>query len=165
LDNDNVKQFPCGKYGRQMLRFYPAPFKAPLRAFAVLVFPWQGDKVLVADIAGRGWCIPSGRVEPNEASEDAVRREAREEAGAILEDLQYIGCYQISHRSEVRWADCFSAHVAGLTDIEASGESKGRQFASLDELPEMYHLWNELTSQVFVHSRKVMRRIEARRSA
>ena len=157
-----MKQFPCGRYGRRTLRFFPAPFKAPLRAFAVLVFAWQGDQVLVADIADRGWCIPSGRVEPEESSDEAVRREALEEAGAILKDIQYIGCYQISERSEVRWADCFTAHVADLIDIQAAAESHGRQLVAVEELPEIYHLWNELTSQVFEHSRKVMRRSEAR---
>ena len=157
-----MKQFPCGRYGRQTLRFFPAPFKAPLRAFAVLVFAWHGDQVLVADIADRGWCIPSGRVEPDESSDEAVRREALEEAGAILKDIQYIGCYQISERSEVRWADCFTAHVVDLIDIQAAAESHGRQLVSVEELPEIYHLWNDLTSQVFEHSRKVMRRSEAR---
>lgn len=158
-----MKNFPCGKYGRQTLRFFPAPFKAPLRAFAALVFAWRDEEVLVADISGRGWCIPSGRVEPSESSEEAVRREALEEAGAVLKDIQYIGCYQISERSTVRWADCFVAHVEDLMEIQSVGESKGRRFASLNELPEIYHLWNELTSEVFEHSRKVVRRAEARR--
>ena len=101
-------------------------------------------------------------MEPDESSDEAVRREALEEAGAILKDIQYIGCYQISERSEVRWADCFTAHVADLIDIQAAAESHGRQLVSVEELPEIYHLWNELTSQVFEHSRKVMRRSEAR---
>jgi len=157
-----LKKFPTGRYGRQTLRFFPAPFKAPLRAFAVLVFAWQGDQVLVAAIADRGWCIPSGRVEPSESSEYAVRREALEEAGAILKDIQYIGCYQMSERSEVRWADCFAAHVEKLIDFQADTESKGRRFVPLDELPTMYHLWNELTAKVFEHSRAVMERSESR---
>ena len=86
-----LKRFPSGQYGRQRLHFYPAPFRAPLRAFAGLVFPWMGGRVLLANIEGRGWCIPSGRVEPNESSAEAVRREALEEAGAILTDVQYMG--------------------------------------------------------------------------
>ena len=144
------------------MRFYPAPFRAPLRAFAVLVFPWQGDEVLVCDICDRGWCVPSGRVEPNESSEEAILREAREEAGAVLGDLQYIGCYQINDRSEVRWADCFAAHVLELHEIEAAAESKERKFVSFEELPKIYHLWNELTEQVFLHAQRVLRRTEER---
>jgi len=158
-----LKKFPCGKYGRQTLNFFPAPFRAPLRAFAGLVFPWQGDMVLVCDIEDRGWCIPSGRVEPNESSEEAVLREALEEGGAVLSDLQYIGCYQIQDRNEVRWADCFTCHVAELVEIQNAAESKGRRFVSLTELPALYHLWNELTEQVFVHSHEVLSRSDARK--
>lgn len=153
-----MKRFPTGQYGRQSLRFYPAPFRAPLRAFAGLVFPWEGDKVLIADIEGRGWCIPSGRVEAGETSQDAVRREALEEAGAELRDLQYIGCYEISERREVRWADCFVARIESLGDIIRTDESKGRQFVTIDQLPELYHLWNPLTRMVFEHSYEVLER-------
>lgn len=153
-----MKRFPTGQYGRQRLQFFPAPFRAPLRAFAGLVFPWDGERVLIADIEGRGWCIPSGRVDPNETSLEAVRREAQEEAGAILKDVQYIGCYHISERREVRWADCFAARVDRLVEIGMPDESKGRRLATLDELPAIYHLWNPLTQMVFEHSREVLER-------
>jgi 8-oxo-dGTP diphosphatase len=153
-----VRKFPCGQYGRQRLQFFPAPFKAPLRAFAGLVFPWNGDRVLLANIEGRGWCIPSGRVEPNESSLEAVRREALEEAGAVLKDVQYIGCYMISERREMRWADCYAACVHELVEIGMKEESKGRRFATMDELPEIYHQWSELTRLVFEHSREIVHR-------
>jgi 8-oxo-dGTP diphosphatase len=151
-------KFPCGQYGRQRLEFYPAPFRAPLRAFAALVFPWQEDRVLLCNIFDRGWCIPSGRVEPNESSLEAAFREAREEAGALLSDLLYIGCYRITERCDVRWADVYAAHVDGLEDLDPSFESIGRQFAVLEQLPDIYHLWNPLTEALFLHSRDVLRR-------
>ncbi len=141
-----------------MIRFYPAPFRAPLRAFAALLFAWQDGRVLICDIADRGWCVPSGRVEPDEDSREAVAREALEEAGAVIENLQYIGCYQILERREVRWADCYAATVASLVDITAPGESKGRKLAQMEELPEVYHLWNDLTEQIFRYSHEVVRR-------
>lgn len=153
-----MKRFPTGLYGRQRLQFFPAPFRAPLRSFAGLVFPWDGDRVLVADIRGRGWCIPSGRVEADESSCEAVRREALEEAGAVLKDLQYIGCYHISERTEVRWADCFVARIDELVEIGMKEESNGRRLATLQELPEIYHLWNELTQMVFEHSHEILER-------
>lgn len=153
-----MKRFPTGQYGRQQLQFHPAPFHAPLRAFAGLVFPWQEDRVLIADIEGRGWCIPSGRVEPTESSLEAVRREALEEAGAHLKDLQYIGCYHISERREVRWADCYVARVDRLVEIGKQEESKGRKLVTLDELPAIYHLWNPLTRMVFEHSYEILQR-------
>jgi len=153
-----MKRFPAGSYGRQRLQFFPAPFHAPLRAFIGLVFPWDGDKVLIADICGRGWCIPSGRVEAFETSLEAVRREAQEEAGAILKDIQYIGCYQMTERQEIRWADCYVAHIEDLVEIGMKDESKGRRLATLEELPEIYHLWNPLTKMVFEHSKEILER-------
>jgi 8-oxo-dGTP diphosphatase len=149
-------KFPSGKFGRQNLQFHPAPFRAPLRAFAALVFPWCGDDVLICNISDRGWCVPSGRVEPNESSLEAAAREAREEAGAILQDILYLGCYRITERSEVRWADIYTARVKQLVDIPEEFESIGRQYVTLDQLPEIYHLWNPLTQAVFEHARAVM---------
>lgn len=156
-----MRRFPCGQYGKQRLEFFPAPFRAPLRAFAALVFPWKDEEVLVCNIEDRGWCIPSGRVEPSESSLDAAIREAREEAGAILKEIHYIGCYKISQRGEVRWADVYAANVEGLTDLDPQFESIGRQFLTIDKLPEIYHLWNELTEAVFHQSKRVLTRHES----
>lgn len=153
-----IKKFPCGSYGRQSLQFFAAPYKAPLRAFAALVFPWQDEKVLLCNIGDRGWCIPSGRVEPFESSIDAVKREAMEEAGAEIACVQYIGCYKICEKGEVRWADVYIANVASLGEISMPEESLGRQFVSLDELPTVYYDWNELTKCVFEHAFEIMQR-------
>ncbi len=155
-----MKRFPAAKYGRQSMRFCPAPFRSPLRAFAVLVFAWQGEKVLICDIIERGWTVPSGRVEPEESSKEAAIREAQEEAGAILSALQYIGCYEIKERGEVRWADCYAAKVDDLVEIGAVAESRSRQLVGLSELPEIYHWWNDLSLLVFEHSKAVIARLE-----
>jgi len=151
-------KFPCGQYGRQRLEFHPAPFRAPLRAFAALVFPWQDSRVLLCNICDRGWCIPSGRVEPNESSCDAARREAQEEAGALLSDMLYIGAYRISERNEVRWADVYVAQVSELVEMDPQFESIGRRWVDPAELPNIYHLWNPLTEMLFQHSQQVLHR-------
>lgn len=155
-----MKRFSSGKYGRQRLEFFPAPFRAPLRAFAALVFPWEGEKILLCDIEDRGWSIPSGRVEPGETSLEAACRETMEEAGALLGELQYIGCYRITERKEIRWADVFTGHVLELVEMSRDFESRGRRLAEVGELPELYHMWNPLTEEVFHHSRAVLRRFE-----
>jgi 8-oxo-dGTP diphosphatase len=97
-------------------------------------------------------------VEPDETSLQAVKREAIEEAGAVLTDLQYIGCYHISERREVRWADCYAARVERLVEIGMKNESHGRQLCTLDELPAIYHQWSPLTKMVFEHSLEVLER-------
>jgi 8-oxo-dGTP diphosphatase len=155
-----MRRFPAGTFGRQRLLFYPAPFKAPLRTFAVLVFAWQGDKVVICDIEDRGWCIPSGRVEAGEDSLQAAHREAQEEGGVELERVQHIGCYQISERREVRWADCYAARVSNVGEISMKEESLGMKLATIAELPAIYHLWNPLTEAVFHYSHEVVERLK-----
>lgn len=117
--------------------------------------------MLICDIADRGWCVPSGRVEPSEDSREAVVREAVEEGGAIVDGVQYIGCYQIVERHEVRWADCYAGRIAELVEITVPAESKGRQLATIDDLPSLYHQWNELTAKLFQYSQEVIERADA----
>ena len=123
----------------------------------------MGGKVLICDIEDRGWCIPSGRVEPEESSLEAVIREALEEGGVELADVQYIGCYQISERQEVRWADVYAARVGRLVEITMTEESLGRKLVTMEELPDIYHLWTPLTEMVFEHSREIMERSETQK--
>jgi 8-oxo-dGTP diphosphatase len=134
-----------------------------LRAFAALVFPWLDDKVLICDIEDRGWCIPSGRVEPDESSLEAVIREALEEGGVELEDVQYIGCYQVSERQEIRWADVYAARIGKMVEITMTEESLGRKLVTMEELPGVYHLWTPLTAMVFEHAREIVTRNETLR--
>lgn len=81
-----------------------------------------------------------------------------EEAGAEIACVQYIGCYKICEKGEVRWADVYIANVASLGEISMPEESLGRQFVSLDELPTVYYDWNELTKCVFEHAFEIMQR-------
>ena len=39
------------------------------------MFVFYGDKVALADIEGRGLCIPSGKIEPGETLDAAAERE------------------------------------------------------------------------------------------
>lgn len=117
--------------------------------------------MIVCDIQNRGWCIPSGRVEPGEDSLTAIRREALEEAGIEVLDLQYIGCYRIEDRGEIRWGDCFAGRVCRLGAIGIPEESLGRKAVAMSELPEMYHFWNDLAQNVFEHSKAIVDRLES----
>lgn len=116
--------------------------------------------MLICDIEGRGWCVPSGRVEPFETSCQAAIREAREEGGAIVCGAQYLGCYRISERSEVRWADVFAGRLVDLIPIGDVAESKGRRMVKLEELEKVYHLWSPLMDAIFAHSKEVLDRHE-----
>src|SRR4051794_40053942 len=45
---------------------------------------FDGDRIVLARHVEREWTIPGGHLEPGEPVEDAMRREAREEAGAVV---------------------------------------------------------------------------------
>lgn len=153
-----MRRFPAGKYGRQKLEFFAAPYRAPLRSFVSLVFCWHDDKVLVCDIIDRGWCIPSGRVEPDESSPEAAVREALEEAGAHIFEPIYLGCYRMTEKQEVRWADVYTAHIRELGEITMPQESRASKLVDLSELPDFYYMWSPLTEQLFHYSREVLDR-------
>ena len=154
-----MNPFPMVRHGTQTFEFFAAPFRLPSPAFAALVFAWTDDeRVVLADIVGRGWCIPSGRVEEGERSSDTARREAIEEAGAVLGTLYPLGHYRIVEGEDVRWADVFVADVVGFTPIGMPEESGGRWLATLEELPGIYYLWNELMARVFAYSQEAFGR-------
>ena len=151
-------KFPCGRWGRRQMIFHPAPARAPYRPFAAMVFVWEGDKTLLCRIPGRGWCIPSGRVEGTETSDMAARREALEEGGVIVDDLRYIGCYQIQDRNGVVYAEAFTAKAKGFVDIPEESESCARLLVERSDLPCCYHCWDSLAEAVFDHARDVVYR-------
>lgn len=158
-----MKKFLSSQYGRQKLDFFPAPYRAPLRAFAVFIYPWVNENIVLCDIESRGWCIPGGRVEPYETSSQAAHREALEEAGAILDRIQYIGCFKMTdntlRKSQVRWADAYTAKVKNLVPINPNFESKGRKLLTLEEIPNIYYQWNQLSQEVFKYSKEVLARM------
>lgn len=151
-------RFPTGKWGNKQLTFHPAPMRPPFRPFAALVFAWQDEKALICKIPRRGWCIPSGRVEPFESGAEAARREALEEGGALLDEIRYIGCYQIADKRNSLWAEAFTASISEFIDIPPESESEERRLVTPAELPDCYHFWDPLTQAVFEYSKGVFER-------
>ena len=92
---------------------------------------------------------------------EAATREAMEESGASLKEIHYMGCYRVTQRSEVRWIDLYTANVVSLCDLAPQFESTDRKYVNVEELPEIYHLWNPLMECVFKHSKDVLDRHEA----
>lgn len=86
---------------------------------SVLVFSFFHGHLLWVQHPSRGWEVPGGKIEPGETPEEAVLREAYEEAGAQLRNLQWLGEYAIlegSHKS-YKWV-----YQAELWDVGARPE-------------------------------------------
>lgn len=114
--------------------------------------------MLLANIRSRGWCIPSGRVEADETGLEAAKREAKEETGAEVCDVRYIGCYRMTEGRSTQWAELFVANVSSVGEITASAESAESRFFKFEELPDVYHFWNPLMKKLFAYSFEVLSR-------
>jgi 8-oxo-dGTP pyrophosphatase MutT (NUDIX family) len=154
--------------GRRM-QFVPdsVPAGAKVRYVVVLIGDEQG-RFLLAHIAERGYCAPSGHIEPGEAAEHAAIREAYEEAGAVIRCLEAIGYYRlqpcspaVSSSQEARTGDegaeciapVFLAQLERLEPVPHGSESRGVRWATLKEMPQLYYQWSPLLEAVFRYAR------------
>jgi 8-oxo-dGTP diphosphatase len=121
---------------------------------AALVFPFYGSHVVLANITGRGWCIPGGHVEQGETLLETIHRESYEEAGIELDVLHPLGYFALmaTETQKTRYIPAFIASVSNFGDIPASSESEGRHLATLEDVADCYFAWDELLSAVFAYA-------------
>ena len=150
---DMTRNFPAVRWGKSLVSFRPYVESdipaVPIRA--ALVFAFHGDGIVLADIRGRGWCVPSGRLEPGEDPESAARREAWEEAGLTLDALAPLGwtVFEEYNGESSSVAINYLANAIQLEPLPAGSESHGIRLATRQELPSCYFIWDELISSVF----------------
>lgn len=127
---------------------------------AVIAFVFYGDKLALADITGRGMCVPSGHIEAGETIDEAVVRETLEETGAVLKPNQrrLIGCYRMvplkssNPEKDAYYNPVFVAEAIGFEPIPETSESRGVFFASIEDIADMYFIWDELLDAVFAYA-------------
>jgi 8-oxo-dGTP pyrophosphatase MutT (NUDIX family) len=145
--------FPTVFWGETEATFFafgtPLPYELP--PIAALVFAMQEGEFLLADISDRGWCILGGHLEGVESVEMAVRREAMEEAGAVLGSLHPVGTYLFRNtQTEKRTAvPVFWSEVLEERSLPANTESRGKARVTRAEIPQRYFAWDALIEAVF----------------
>jgi ADP-ribose pyrophosphatase YjhB (NUDIX family) len=95
----------------------------------------NGQIVLVKHVYEPYWYIPGGAVERNETLVTAVRREAREETGATLNDLELFGIYTNIERGKSDHIAVFLSRSFELT-CDGDDEIENCGLFPLDGLPE-----------------------------
>jgi 8-oxo-dGTP diphosphatase len=120
----------------------------------VVVFARRDGGFLLADIDGRGWCTPSGRIEPGESALEAAVRETSEETGAQIINLRLIGTFLFMnyYTRDFSTFPAYLGEVTVLDEIPLGSESRRRMVAQLRDLPAIYFMWDELLERVFEYA-------------
>ncbi len=97
----------------------------------------RGNEVLLIRHTYRdGWYFPGGGVDKGETLEAAARREAEEEAMAVVEGVELLGMYSNFREGKSDHVAVFVAREFELRDFVDNNEIAAREWFPLDALPE-----------------------------
>lgn len=114
------------------LSFENHPFsQAPKHVWVICRYQNQW---LLTNHQDRGYEFPGGKVEPFENAEEAALREVKEETGADVKKLTYIGQYKVLGREKVIIKNIYFAEIDKIEKQETYYETKGPVL--MDDLPE-----------------------------
>jgi len=107
-----------------------------IRIAAALLLRPDGDTLLVRKRGTTAFMQPGGKIEPQEAPEQALVRELLEELGLVveIEDLAFLGKFQALAANEpehIVVADVFRLHVGNIA-ITATAEIEEIRWVSPD---------------------------------
>lgn len=146
------QDFPRVPWDGGTATFVADPNSLCAEPWAVVVFVLHHGRFLLSRVP-RGWCTPSGRVEPGEAPEQAAIRETYEEAGATVRDLHRIGDFLIlSEDGTSRCAAVFVGTLETAGPVPIGTESTDARLFRLEEIPALYWTWDPLMETMFQYA-------------
>lgn len=105
------------------LSFQQEPFsKNPKHVWVICRYDHQW---LLTSHRSRGLEFPGGKVEKGETAEQAAHREAMEETGAIIENLQYIAQYYVNGKGGQIFKNVYFGDVKELVKRDHYFETDG----------------------------------------
>jgi 8-oxo-dGTP pyrophosphatase MutT (NUDIX family) len=130
----------------------------PEQIGAVVVFVRCEGEFVLGKVP-RGWCTPSGRLEPGEAPLEAAVREVQEEIGATLENPRLIGRYLLKRRDgTTRIVPTYVGTTRAYGNIPPGSESQGAQRFSRAQIPAVYWHWDDLLERMFEYAERELDR-------
>lgn len=91
----------------------------------VLVICRYRDKWLLTKHKTRGMEFPGGKVEVNETAKEAAIREVKEETGATVESIDYIGQYHVDGKGDQVDKNIYFAKISELVEQPTYYETDG----------------------------------------
>lgn len=122
---------------------------------AVVVVLFASGKAVLVRNARRGWEFPGGHREGNESYQETAAREALEETGATISDIEYLGYYTAP-----------TGHITVITCAKASSfqqsgdEHRASDVGLFDELPAALS-FGDGREQLFLEYARKKPRLEA----
>jgi 8-oxo-dGTP pyrophosphatase MutT (NUDIX family) len=140
----NISWLPQPNEGRLILSDQFPPQELIATAF---ILAFAGDYFLQTYLVKRGWDLVGGHVEPGETPEEAVRREAYEEAAVRLGPLYLLGYQRLRLLGpcptayRYTYPDSYQvfylARIVALDDFSATQETRERCLFSPAEAAEL----------------------------
>jgi 8-oxo-dGTP pyrophosphatase MutT (NUDIX family) len=97
----------------------------------------RDDRVLLVEHTYRpGWHLPGGGVDKGESLEECILREAEEEAGATVRDLELFGLYSSFSEAKSDHVAIFVSREFDLRPIGPNNEIARAEWFALSALPE-----------------------------
>ncbi|WP_141433738.1 RNA deprotection pyrophosphohydrolase [Bacillus sp. 03113] len=94
----------------------------------VIVICRLKDEWLLTNHKIRGWEFPGGKIEAGESLEAAAIREVKEETGALLKSLVYIGEYEVNDQTSTFVKAVFFGIIEKLQPLSFYFETNGPIF-------------------------------------
>ena len=108
----------------------------PITLGARIVLLRDGQVLLVEHTYRGGWFLPGGGVDKGESLEECILREAEEEAGATVRDLELFGVYSNFAEAKSDHVAVFVSREFDLRPLPANNEIARVGWFALEALPE-----------------------------
>ncbi len=154
-------EFPPTSWGTGATIHFEATEHEPPRELTCIAggFVFYEDKLVLANIPGRGWELIGGRIDIGESPEDTFKREAHSQIGVSFSQVKMLGVIRIEHNGPeppncpypypVGYGIQFIAIADELDPFHGGEDSLGRSLISAEGLREHYFDWNDHNEAVF----------------
>lgn len=160
----NLPEFPTTSWGPDsVISFEPTEHLPPAELTCIaggIIF--QDDKMLLANVPGRGWEIIGGRIDIGETPEDTFRREAERQVGVTLSHIRMLGVIRIEHQGPeppncpypfpVGYGVQYIGIVDELLPFTGNSDSLGRSLITQEGIRHHYYEWSEYIGAVFSYA-------------